>query len=182
MTDDCTKQNVLEGRCYAAVRDLLPALEDGDAERFLDHLIDGVIAALRRDPRFSCLLAYELRLLLGNVRAEAARGLAELISGLADVDAAITFIAGELARSSRRARHATMSDAIRHKLEELLAPGAHDGTEALTAISYLLRSPSAPADLIGAIRKQLVLHYRDVVPVEVAVDVIEAAIERGELP
>lgn len=75
-----------------------------------------------------------------------------------------------------------MSDETRHKLEQLLVPRAGDGTEALTGIAFLLKSPSAPADLIGAIRKRLALHYRGVVHVDEAIDVIEAAIDRGELP
>lgn len=104
MTEYNIKQNVLEGRCYAAICDLLFVFEDGDAERFLDRLIDDVVAALRRDPRLSCLSAYELRLALGDFRNEAARELAELISGLADVDTAITLIAGELAQPKARHR------------------------------------------------------------------------------
>jgi hypothetical protein len=73
-------------------------------------------------------------------------------------------------------------DLIRYKLEQLLKPVTRDGTEALNAIRTLPASPQRPADLLPAIAKILNLHYRDTIPVEIAIDVIEAATERGDFP
>jgi hypothetical protein len=89
------KRGELEGRILLATRNI-PVIEDSDAEQFMDGLIDDVVVALRRDPRFGAIPAHELQLLLGNVRAEAARTLAGLISGLADINDATDRIVNEL--------------------------------------------------------------------------------------
>src|SRR5690349_23689875 len=73
----------------------LPQLDGSDADKFIDNLIDGVIATLRADPKVIVRDARTWLLFFGDLRRLAADELTGLIEGRVDLDETIDAIARE---------------------------------------------------------------------------------------
>jgi hypothetical protein len=75
---------------------LLRCLNQSDADGITDHFVDGVIAALRADPRMPRRSVHEWWLFFGDLRRKLSDDLANIIDNHVDRDDAVDTIVREL--------------------------------------------------------------------------------------